>query len=76
MVVCNGITHFHALTSPFAPQRAYYFGSRMLVEVDIVLPETMPLKESHDIGESLQFAIERLENVERVRVTPPCVLHA
>ncbi len=46
-------------------QRAYYFGNRLLVELDIVLAETMPLKEAHDIGESLQFAIERLDIVER-----------
>lgn len=50
----------------FYCQRAYYFGSRLLVEVDIVLPEDITLKEAHDIGESLQNQIERLENVERV----------
>lgn len=38
----------------------------MLVEVDIVLAEDLPLKETHNIGETLQMAIERLENVERV----------
>jgi len=30
--------------------RAYYFGPRLLVEVDIVLPEEMCLREAHDIG--------------------------
>lgn len=48
--------------------RAYHMGSRLLVEVDIVLPEDMPLKLTHDIGESLQMAIEKLDNVERAYV--------
>jgi hypothetical protein len=30
---------------------AYHFGTRYLCEVDVVLPESMPLKETHDIGE-------------------------
>jgi divalent metal cation (Fe/Co/Zn/Cd) transporter len=47
--------------------RAFYFGTSYLVEVDIVLPETMLLKEAHDIGEELQKKIERLAEVERVR---------
>lgn len=45
--------------------RAYHFGPRFLVEVEIVmLPET-PLRESHDVGIVLQHKIERLEQVER-----------
>lgn len=48
--------------------RAYHFGVSYLVEVDIVLPEDMSLKESHDIGESLQHRIEQLEDVERAFV--------
>ncbi len=49
-------------------QRGYYFGNRIIAEVDIVLPEDMMLKEAHDIGESLQIAIEGLEFVERAFV--------
>ena len=48
--------------------RAYHFGVHYLVEVDIVLPEDMPLQESHDIGESLQHRLEQLEDVERAFV--------
>ena len=45
--------------------RAYHFGPRFLVEIEIVmLPET-PLRESHDVGIVLQHKIERLEQVER-----------
>ena len=36
--------------------------------MDIVLPEEMSLKQSHDIGESLQLKIERLPEVERAFV--------
>ena len=46
--------------------RAFYFGTSYLVEVDIVLPENMLLKEAHDIGEELQQKIEALSEVERV----------
>ncbi|XP_076356308.1 uncharacterized protein LOC143249781 isoform X1 [Tachypleus tridentatus] len=48
--------------------RAFHFGNNFLVEVDIVLPEKLTLKESHDIGESLQHKIERLPEVERAFV--------
>ncbi len=34
--------------------RAFHFGVRFLVEIDIVLPEDMLLREAHDVGESLQ----------------------
>ncbi|XP_074654824.1 uncharacterized protein LOC141908619 [Tubulanus polymorphus] len=45
--------------------RAFHFGTNFLVEVDIVLPEGMSLKDAHDIGEPLQQKIEKLPNVER-----------
>ena len=48
--------------------RAFHFGENYLVEVDIVLPENMPLKQTHDIGESLQTKLERLDNVDRAFV--------
>ncbi|XP_036355598.1 metal tolerance protein 9 [Octopus sinensis] len=48
--------------------RAFYFGINFLVEVDIVLPENMTLKEAHDIGESLQQKLECLPEVERAFV--------
>ncbi len=46
--------------------RAFHFGTSYFVEIDIVLPENMPLKEAHDIGEELQTKIEDLPEVERV----------
>ncbi|KAJ4971070.1 hypothetical protein NE237_004169 [Protea cynaroides] len=48
--------------------RAYTFGVLYFVEVDIELPEDLPLKEAHAIGESLQIKIEELSEVERAFV--------
>ena len=48
--------------------RAYHFGSRYNVEIEIILPASMTVEESHDIGLALQHKIERLEDVERAFV--------
>lgn len=48
--------------------RAYYAGDGLFVEIDIVLPPDTPLSQAHDLGESLQGALERLHNVERAFV--------
>ncbi|CAK9304549.1 unnamed protein product [Gordionus sp. m RMFG-2023] len=48
--------------------RAFHFGNNFLVEVDIMLPETMFLKEAHDIGEKLQVKLEGLPEIERAFV--------
>lgn len=48
--------------------RAYFAGTNLFVEVDIVLPPTMELRESHDIGEDLQIKLESLPDVERAFV--------
>ncbi|KAJ0802002.1 putative cation efflux protein [Helianthus annuus] len=48
--------------------RAYTFGSQYFVEVDIVLPEDMPLGQAHNIGEMLQEKLEQLAEVERAFV--------
>lgn len=45
--------------------RAYHVGNGIYAEVDIALPAQMPLREAHDVGESLQRRIETLEGVER-----------
>lgn len=39
-----------------------------MVEVDLVLPETMSLKEAHDIGQSLQDRLEMVTSIERAFV--------
>ena len=43
---------------------AYHVGAKYQCEIHIVLAEDMSLREAHDIGESLEQKIERLENVE------------
>ncbi|GAB2286995.1 Metal tolerance protein 4 [Dionaea muscipula] len=48
--------------------RAYTFGVLYFVEVDIELPEEIPLREAHAIGETLQDKIEKLPEVERAFV--------
>jgi cation diffusion facilitator family transporter len=45
--------------------RAYNFGERFLVELEVVLPRHMTVVESHDIILELQQLIEQLEQVER-----------
>eukprot|EP00529_Nitzschia_sp_RCC80_P023877 CAMPEP_0113447938 /NCGR_PEP_ID=MMETSP0014_2-20120614/4501_1 /TAXON_ID=2857 /ORGANISM="Nitzschia sp." /LENGTH=463 /DNA_ID=CAMNT_0000339119 /DNA_START=85 /DNA_END=1476 /DNA_ORIENTATION=- /assembly_acc=CAM_ASM_000159 len=45
--------------------RAYHFGPKFLVEVEVVMPHHTPLKESHDLGMELQYEIEAREEVER-----------
>ncbi|UJR25756.1 hypothetical protein I4U23_007110 [Adineta vaga] len=44
--------------------RAFHFGISFLVEVELILPETMSLKEAHDIGASLKLKLENLSEVE------------
>ncbi|KAG2198154.1 hypothetical protein INT46_000591 [Mucor plumbeus] len=67
----NLITYI-ALTHPKVTHvdtcRAYFAGTNLFVEVDIVLPPTMELRESHDIGEDLQIKLESLPDVERAFV--------
>ncbi|KAI9149719.1 hypothetical protein H9P43_009898 [Blastocladiella emersonii ATCC 22665] len=70
--VLNKITYLAATHHPSVLQiescRAYWLGNNMFVEVDIVLPPDMTLRESHDIGETLQIKLESLPNVERAFV--------
>lgn len=47
---------------------AYRNGDLLNVEVDIVLDEGLGLKDSHDLGESLQYVIESLGVVDRAFV--------
>ncbi|PVD36640.1 hypothetical protein C0Q70_03626 [Pomacea canaliculata] len=54
--------------------KAYHCGTRLLVEVEIVVSEDMPLKATHDLRESLQSKLERLDEVERA-IVHVCVNH-
>jgi len=55
--------------------RAYHFGARYNVEMEIVLPGDMTVKLSHDIALELQHKIERLVDVERAFVHVSVMLH-
>jgi cation diffusion facilitator family transporter len=45
--------------------RAYHFGPKFLVEIEMVMPKDTLLFESHDLGMELQYEIEGREEVER-----------
>ncbi|GJR21634.1 metal tolerance protein 4 [Tanacetum coccineum] len=62
------VLRHHPKISRVDTVRAYTFGVLYFVEVDIELPEDLPLKEAHGIGESLQIRIEELPEVERAFV--------
>lgn len=47
---------------------AYHVGDRITVEVDVILKDGLSLRDSHDLGEALQYAIETLPFVERAFV--------
>ncbi|TKA73007.1 hypothetical protein B0A55_05201, partial [Friedmanniomyces simplex] len=48
--------------------QAYHAGDKLNVEVDIVLDEGTSLKDSHDLGESLQYVLESVPYVDRAFV--------
>ncbi|KAK5166204.1 uncharacterized protein LTR77_008465 [Saxophila tyrrhenica] len=48
--------------------QAYHSGDKLNVEVDIVLDEHTSLRDSHDLGESLQYVLESVPNVDRAFV--------
>ena len=48
--------------------QAYHAGDKLNVEVDVVLDESMSLRDSHDLGESLQYVLESVPSVDRAFV--------
>ena len=48
--------------------RAYYAGDLLNIEVDIILPDKSSLRDSHDLGETLQYMLESVPTVERAFV--------
>lgn len=47
---------------------AYHAGDKLICEVDIVLDEDTQLRDSHDLGESLQYVLESVPFVDRAFV--------
>ena len=48
--------------------QAYHVGDSLNVEVDVVLDEGTSLRDSHDLGESLQYVLESVPTVDRAFV--------
>ena len=48
--------------------KAYHAGDKLIAEVDIVLDEETSLRDSHDLGESLQYVLESVPFVDRAFV--------
>jgi cation diffusion facilitator family transporter len=48
--------------------QAYHAGDKLNVEVDIVVDEHISLRDSHDLGESLQYVLESVPHVDRAFV--------
>ncbi|KAI9841464.1 MAG: hypothetical protein M1837_000682 [Sclerophora amabilis] len=48
--------------------QAYHAGDNLIAEVDLVLDEGTSLRDSHDLGESLQYVLESVPFVDRAFV--------
>jgi divalent metal cation (Fe/Co/Zn/Cd) transporter len=48
--------------------QAYHAGDKLNVEVDIILDHNTSLRDSHDLGESLQYVLESVPTVDRAFV--------
>ncbi|KAJ5795351.1 hypothetical protein N7457_001950 [Penicillium paradoxum] len=48
--------------------KAYYASDKLNVEVDLVVDERTSLRDSHDVGESLQYILESVPTVDRAFV--------
>jgi len=59
------LAHDHHPVMQLDQLNAYHFGPKYLVELEVVMPESTTLRESHDTGIALQHKIEMLEEVER-----------
>ncbi|PNH12488.1 Metal tolerance protein 3 [Tetrabaena socialis] len=64
----TGVTEGHHLLMQLDRVTAYHHGSHMVVEVEVMLPPGMTVRESHDIALALQHKIEAIESVERAFV--------
>jgi divalent metal cation (Fe/Co/Zn/Cd) transporter len=71
--ILQKLTYLAATHSPNEVQQvdtviAYTSGTNFIAEVDLVLPPEMPLKEAHDVGESLQIKLEKIPGITRAFV--------
>ncbi|BDD60219.1 hypothetical protein MPDQ_002814 [Monascus purpureus] len=59
---------FSKLIEKIQGLQAYHAGDKLIVEVDIVMDEKTSLRDSHDLGESLQYMLESVPTVDRAFV--------
>lgn len=65
----------HPLISSVEKVTTFQVGPKYMAEVHIVLPDNLPLYITHEIGETLQLKIERIEDIERCWVHVDCTQH-
>jgi len=65
LALVQEIAETHDPSAQLDVVRAYHFGPKFLVEVEVVMDRRTPLQESHDVGMLLQDRIERLDDCER-----------
>lgn len=68
--------HHSPLIQKIDTVRAFHFGTSFLVEVEVILPESMSLKEAHDIGDALEDKLECIPEVEKAFVHLDYVVEA
>ena len=64
----NALAESHDMRIVVDITRAYHYGAAFNVEMEIILPPDMTVRESHDIALALQHRIEGHDNVERAFV--------
>jgi len=62
--ICND-HHQHIVTDSIV---AYHFGSKYVVEIEMVLPSTLPVSEAFEITRGITAKVQDLEDVERCHV--------
>lgn len=63
---------FSPLVSGIKSIKAYHMGDGVWAEFDILLDENVPLREVHDVSETLQYCCEALPEVDRAFVSVDC----
>ncbi|CAL8462983.1 g2517 [Coccomyxa elongata] len=64
----EGLANAHHENMAVDVIRAYHFGARFIVEVEVIMPANMSVRESHDIALQLQHRVEGFDEVERAFV--------
>ncbi|KAN0062411.1 hypothetical protein ACQY0O_005295 [Thecaphora frezii] len=61
------VTRFNSVRSVSAFE-LYHAGDECIAEVDVILPQSISLKEAHDLGEIITYCTESVEGVERAYI--------